>query len=131
MVFHYKPCRFSIKKPGIVKCCIFDNFVTLGKEEFSNTQNANINKWEKYIKAEINRQGYWERALEWVSEGKENIPSYMRKHRQDDNIDEVKINFNNVIDWVADTFLASESEMKGLELSIYQVLSEKNMIRLY
>ena len=130
-----------LKNQELLNAVYSGPFVTLGKEEFSNTQNANINKWEKYIKAEINRQGYWERALEWVSEGKENIPSYMSKHRQDDNIDEVKIHFNNVIDWVADTFLASESEMKGLEWGrLYikyskkkydKTLLNKNVTKLY
>ena len=102
-------------------------FTTLGKEEFSNSQNANINKWEKYIKGSVNRQGFWERALEWVSGNKENIPAYMSKHRQDNNIDEVKIHFNNVIDWVTDTFSSTESEMKGLEWGrLYNKFSGEN-----
>jgi uncharacterized protein with ParB-like and HNH nuclease domain len=50
-------------------------FVTLGKEEFSNSQNANIQKWSAYISGSANRQEYLERALEWVS--KENIGDYM------------------------------------------------------
>tara|TARA_B100001287_G_C22674482_1_gene526959 strand:- start:436 stop:1599 length:1164 start_codon:yes stop_codon:yes gene_type:complete len=130
-----------LKNQELLNAVYSGPFVTLGKEEFSNTQNANINKWEKYIKAEINRQGYWERALEWVSEGKENIPAYMSKHRQDDNIDEVKIHFDNVINWVADTFLAAESEMKGLEWGrLYikyskkkydKTLLNKNVAKLY
>jgi hypothetical protein len=42
-------------------------FVTLGKEEFSNSQNANIQKWSAYISGSANRQDFLERALEWVS----------------------------------------------------------------
>ena len=38
-------------------------FVTLGKQEFSNSQNANIQKWSAYIKGSANRQQYLERAL--------------------------------------------------------------------
>jgi len=115
-----------LKNQELLNAVYSGPFVTLGKEEFSNSQNANINKWEKYIKAEINRQGYWERALEWVSGGKENIPAYMSKHRHDDNINEVKIHFNNVIVWVADTFSAVESEMKGLDWGrLYNKFSKK------
>ncbi len=39
-------------------------FVTLGKEEFSNSQNANIQKWSAYISGSANRQEYLECALE-------------------------------------------------------------------
>lgn len=90
-------------------------FTTLGKEEFSNSQNANIMKWSAYISGSANRQDYWERALEWVSKGKENIPGYMSSHRYDNNIKEVKTYFNTVIDWVSSVFVETESEMKGLE----------------
>lgn len=44
-------------------------FVTLGKEEFSNSQNANIQKWSAYIRGSANRQDFLERALDWVSNG--------------------------------------------------------------
>ncbi|MEY2986093.1 MAG: hypothetical protein RJB24_322 [Candidatus Parcubacteria bacterium] len=88
-------------------------FVTLGKEEFSNTQNANIQKWSAYITGSANRQEFLERALEWVSKG--NIGDYMSRHRYDTNITELKTYFNTVIDWVAGVFKDVESEMRGLE----------------
>ena len=88
-------------------------FVTLGKEEFSNSQNANIQKWGAYISGSVNRQDYLERALDWVSNG--NIGDYMSRHRYDDNIKELKNYFNSVIDWVSGVFIDVESEMKGLE----------------
>jgi hypothetical protein len=88
-------------------------FVTAGKAEFSNSQNANIHKWGAYVKGPVNRQKFWERALEWVSKG--HVDDYMSKHRHDDNITEVKTYFNTVIDWVAGLFVSVESEMCGLE----------------
>ena len=88
-------------------------FVTLGKEEFSNSQNANIQKWSAYISGSANRQEYLERALEWVS--KDNVGDYMSRHRFDDNITELKNYFTSVIDWVSTVFTDVESEMKGLE----------------
>lgn len=88
-------------------------FVTLGKAEFSNTQNANILKWGAYIKGSANRQAFLERALDWVSKG--NIGDYMSQHRYDDNINELKTYFNTVIDWVSGVFRDVEKEMQGLE----------------
>lgn len=88
-------------------------FVTLGKEEFSNSQNANIQKWSAYISGSANRQDFLERALEWVS--KDNVGDYMSRHRFDSNITELKNYFTSVIDWVSTVFTDVESEMKGLE----------------
>ena len=45
------------------------SFVTLGKEAFSNSQNAYIKKWNTYISGSANRQDFLERALDWVSKG--------------------------------------------------------------
>jgi len=88
-------------------------FVTAAKAEFSNSQNANVNKWGAYIKGVVNRQEFLERALEWVSDG--DIGGYMSTHRHDDNINELKTYFNTVIDWVSGTFSMVEKEMQGLE----------------
>lgn len=90
-------------------------FTTLGKAEFSNSRNANIMKWNDYIRGSANNQDFWERALEWVSGGLDNIPAYMSNHRYDDNISEVKDHFNRVIDWASRTFTESKPEMVGLE----------------
>jgi len=88
-------------------------FVTLAKEEFSNSQNSNIQKWGAYIRGSANRQEFLARALDWVSKGK--IGDYMSKHRKDTNINELKTYFNSVIDWASKTFIDVEKEMKGLE----------------
>lgn len=88
-------------------------FVTLGKEEFSNSQNANIQKWSAYVSGSANRQDFLERALEWVSKGE--VGKYMSDHRYDQNITELKTYFNSVIDWVSAVFTDVESEMRGLE----------------
>jgi len=90
-------------------------FVTLAKAEFSNSQNANVQKWSAYITGAVNRQDYLERALEWVSRGKDNVGEYMSLHRYDTDIIELKTYFNSVIDWVSGVFIDVESEMRGLE----------------
>ena len=88
-------------------------FVTLAKAEFSNSQNANIQKWSAYVKGGANRQEFLERALDWVSKGE--IGGYMSRHRNDTNIDELKSYFNSVIDWVSTVFIDVIPEMQGLE----------------
>ncbi len=88
-------------------------FVTLAKREFSNSQNANIQKWSAYIKGSANRQDFLNRALDWVSKG--NIGDYMSRHRYDNNINELKTYFNTVIDWVSGVFMGVKPEMRGLE----------------
>lgn len=89
------------------------SFVTLAKEEFSNSQNSNIDKWSSYIRAVANRQEFLACALDWVSKG--NIDRYMSIHRRDDNINELKTYFNSVIDWVDAIFPEVYSEMQTIE----------------
>ena len=88
-------------------------FVTLAKEEFSNSQNANISKWSAYVSGSANRQDFLACALDWVSRGE--IGEYMSRHRKDTDIAELKTYFNTVIDWVSGVFTDVESEMRGLE----------------
>ncbi len=87
-------------------------FVTKAKEEFSNSKNANIQKWSAYISGNVVRQDYLRTALEWVSKG--DIDGYMCRHRYDNNITELKAYFTSVIDWVSSVFIDVESEMRGL-----------------
>ncbi|MCL4242762.1 MAG: HNH endonuclease [Dehalococcoidia bacterium] len=88
-------------------------FVTLAKAEFSNSQNANIQKWSAYIKGSANRQDFLKRALEWVSKG--DVGRYMSDHRTKGDINELKNYFNGVIDWASGVFRDVEREMQELE----------------
>jgi hypothetical protein len=88
-------------------------FVTLAKREFSNSQNANIQMWNAYVKGSANRQDFLERALDWVS--KDDIGGYMSAHRNDNKINELKTYFNSVLDWVSTVFKDVKKEMQGLE----------------
>jgi hypothetical protein len=88
-------------------------FVTKAKEEFSNSQNANIQKWSAYIRGSANRQDFLERALDWVSNGE--IGGYMSAHRTEKNINQLKAYFNAVIDWISTVFTDVLPEMRGLE----------------
>jgi hypothetical protein len=100
-------------------------FVTLGKEEFSNSQNANIQKWGAYISGSALRQDFLAEALNWVSKG--NAGDYMSRHRNDTKITELKNYFNSVIDWVSGVFTDVEKEMCGLEWGrLYEIYHKKS-----
>jgi len=88
-------------------------FVTKAKEEFSNSQNANIQKWGAYLSGVVNRQDFLHTALERVSKG--SIGDYMSKHRYDESISELKNYFTSVIDRISSVFSDVEKEMCGLE----------------
>lgn len=91
-------------------------FVTKAKEVFSNSHNTAINKWQSYIKASVDRQGYLETALKWIS-AKQGITvaNYMSAHRHDTDINELQTYFNAVVDWINNTFEKVTDYMKGLE----------------
>lgn len=89
------------------------SFVSRCKEVFSNSQNANIQKWSAYISGVVNRQEFLECALNWVSKGR--IAEYMSAHRRDEQIIEIKSYFDSVIDWASTVFECTKKEMRGLE----------------
>jgi hypothetical protein len=91
-------------------------FVTLARQEFSNSFNINAQKWVFYIKGSANRQDFLHAALEWIAASKgESIEAYMSAHRHDDNIVELKTYFNSVVGWVSSVFGYGPREMCGLE----------------
>ena len=91
-------------------------FVTAAKAEYSNSNNANMQKWSSYIKGDPKRQEVLAVALEWVAASKgETIDSYLAAHRYDTKIDGLKKYFTSVIDWVDSVFTEPRKEMRGLE----------------
>lgn len=106
-----------LNKQEIANAIYSGPFVTKAKEEFSNSQNANIQKWSAYIRGDVLRQEYLRVALEWVckSNADEDVELYMSRHRYDTEITELKTYFTSVIDWVSSVFSDVESEMRGLE----------------
>lgn len=103
----------SLNEQELLNAVYSGKFVTLAKEEFSNSQNANIQKWSSYVRGTVNRQDFLATALAWVRKG--DVSEYMAIHRQDDNINELKNYFTTVIDWASNTFMTVEKEMQGLE----------------
>ena len=88
-------------------------FVTKARAVFSNTGNANMNRWQTYVKGDPKRQAILETALDWVSGG--DIDGYMARHRNDTGIDGLKNHFDTVIDWVDALFEYTGKEVCGQE----------------
>lgn len=105
-------------------------FVDEAKSVFSNTHNANVQKWAHYIRGDVKRQDYLERALEWISSVKGlSIDAYMSKHRHDTSIDELESYFTSVIDWVSGLF-EKDDFMCGLEWGrLYEAYHDKRYDR--
>lgn len=102
-------------------------FITAAKAVFSNSQNSNKIKWAAYIKGNIKRQDYLERALQWISNNKDmSVEAYLSLHRNNPDISEMQVYFDTVIDWVSNTFSVVEKEMCGLEWArLYETYHNK------
>ena len=95
-------------------------FITKARAVFSNTGNANMNRWRTYIKGDPKRQAVLETALDWVSNG--DIDGYMAAHRNDTTIDELKNHFDTVMDWIDSVIEYTGSEVCGLDWGrLYQI----------
>ena len=88
-------------------------FVTAAKAEFSNSSKPVLQKWKAYVKGNEKRQDILEEALRWVGDG--DVDGYMKDHRFDDGIAELKAHFDTVIDWAGTVFKGVEDEMCGLD----------------
>jgi 5-methylcytosine-specific restriction endonuclease McrA len=105
-----------LREQELLNAIYSGTFVTLAKAEFSNSNNANIQKWRDYIKGNVERQDFLATALSWAAASRDQEKKgYMSEHRHDDNIKELKTYFNSVIDWVSGVFRDVEKEMCGLE----------------
>ncbi len=103
----------ELKQQEILNAVYSGPFVTLAKEEFSNSQNSHVQKWSSYVAGNVKRQDFLACALKWVSH--DTVERYMSAHRNEHDISELKTYFGTVIDWVSSVFTDVESEMRGLE----------------
>ena len=88
-------------------------FVTAAKAVFSNSSNANMQKWKVFVAGDEKRQAVLAKALEWVSKG--NVRDYLKDHRYSSDITELTRYFESVIAWIDGVFKETRSEMCGLE----------------
>lgn len=109
-----------LNKQELLNAIYSGTFITRAKAEYSNSNNANLQKWSSYIKGDPKRQEILGVALDWVSSSQgKSIDAYLAQHRQDADIAELKTYFTSVIDWIGSVFTRSpDKEMKGLEWGV-------------
>ncbi len=92
-------------------------FITSAKAEYSNSRNANMQKWSSYVKGDPKRQEVLEVALDWVSSsGGVSIDADLAQHRGDHDIAPLNRYFTSVIDWIVSVFTRPpDKEMRGLD----------------
>ncbi|WP_157009132.1 GmrSD restriction endonuclease domain-containing protein [Agromyces laixinhei] len=92
-------------------------FVTAAKKEYSNSNNANLQKWSSYVKGDPKRQEVFAVALDWVASSQDKtIDAYLAQHRHDAGIVGLKTYFTSVIDWIGSVFTRPpDKEMRTLE----------------
>lgn len=106
-----------LNKQELLNAIYSGPFVTAAKKEYSNSNNANLQKWLAYVKGDPKRQGVLAVALEWAASSQGvSVESYLAQHRNDDNIAHLKTYFTSVIDWVGGVFISPPDKlMQGLE----------------
>lgn len=118
-----------LNKQELLNAIYSGPFVTAAKAEFSNSNNANMLKWQAYILGDPKRQQILAEALEWVASSQAlSIDAYLAKHRHDSDIKQLKTYFTSVIDWVGSVFSRPpDKEMRGLEWSrLYEAYHSKS-----
>ncbi|WP_346925825.1 DUF262 domain-containing protein [uncultured Arthrobacter sp.] len=106
-----------LNKQELLNAIYSGPFVTAAKAEFSNSNNANMQKWSSYINGDPKRQEVLAVALDWVASAQGmSIDAHLAQHRQDARINGLKTYFMSVIDWVGSVFTRPpDKEMRGLE----------------
>ncbi|MBA3833769.1 MAG: DUF262 domain-containing protein [Chthoniobacterales bacterium] len=106
-----------LNKQELLNAIYSGPFVTNAKAEYSDSNNANMQKWRSYVKGDPKRQEVLAEALEWVASSQgETIDAYLAQHRHDTDIVGLKTYFTSVIDWIGSVFVRPpDKEMGGLE----------------
>ncbi|RIK00026.1 MAG: hypothetical protein DCC46_06890 [Armatimonadetes bacterium] len=86
------------------------------KRWFSKTGCPAYAIGEKYVNGSPIRQEFLERALEWITGGKDEVvEKYMAVHQHDADAQELWQHYQAVLDWVKRVFPNYRKEMKGLD----------------
>lgn len=88
-------------------------WLTHAKSIFSKNNCAAYGLSSNYVSGSPIRQELLERALSWINKGQ--IEDYMSIHQHDETAEELWEYYQNVINWVTDTFVVYRKEMKGVD----------------
>ncbi|RAN79345.1 HNH endonuclease [Bacillus sp. SRB_336] len=106
-----------LNKQELLNAIYSGPFITRAKAEYSNSNNANMQKWQAYIAGDPKRQDILAAALNWVATPQgQSVDAYLAQHRQDADINGLRTYFTSVIDWAGSVFSRTpDKEMRGLD----------------
>lgn len=91
-------------------------WLTQAKRYFSKTGCAAFKMGEKYVTADVIRQGLLEKALRWVSNARsQTIEEYMAMHQHDEVCSDLWEYYRSVIEWVHMLFIRYRREMRSVD----------------
>lgn len=93
------------------------NWTADAKKYFSKINGPGQGLSKNYVEADVSRQKLLEIVLNWISiRDNCSIEEYMNNHQQDNTAEDLKLYFNEVIDWIKKTFpVIRSSEMKKVD----------------
>lgn len=99
----------ELEKQEILNAVYHSKWLTDAKSVFSRRNCAAYKNYGKYLAGDHIRQKYLETAFLWAADaegikGKDAVETYMQKHRQDDNADDLWKYFEDVFKWVKSVF---------------------------
>lgn len=101
-------------------------WLTDAKRHFSKTWCAAYQIWNDYVKWSAIRQEILETAIDWISDWF--INQYMAEHQHNQNANELRLYFQNVINWVKATFPNYRKEMKWVNRwALYNQFKDKQV----
>ena len=99
----------ELEKQEILNAVYHSKWLTDAKSVFSRRNCAAYKNYGKYMNGDYIRQKYLETAFTWAADaegitGKDAVKTYMQKHRQDDNANDLWKYFEDVFEWVKTVF---------------------------
>ncbi|MDO4650182.1 MAG: DUF262 domain-containing protein, partial [Eubacteriales bacterium] len=99
----------ELEKQEILNAVYHSKWLTDAKSVFSRRNCAAYKNYGKYMNGDYIRQKYLETAFTWATDaegitGKDAVETYMQKHRQDDNANDLWKYFEDVFEWVKTVF---------------------------
>ncbi len=89
------------------------SWVSDAKRYFSKNDCPAYNIGSDYLSVILNRQGYLETAIKWISN--DSVEQYMAERQHEPNANELWLYFQSVINWVQTVFPKYRKEMKGIK----------------
>ena len=106
----------TLKQQELLNAVYYAPWLEDAKEYFSRPKCPASDVGRGYVDGEINRQAYLECAIKWINKG--DVVGYMNRGDEEPNgpnAEKLWEHFENVIEWVENTFPKYRKEMKGVD----------------